>query len=330
MATAVVAITAAVVVAAPAASGSARGDAWRSRAVTAFNKFRAADDGQEGVYAYAAMAEASGRLYGWSHAYTTTYLAKVYALANPDGGWGLDKAYDAFADGSVNPADTTYAVTLADHVGMPLLNGYKAGVVPRDKVQGIVNELMAMPRVPVDRGQCVAYSTQPWDATPGYCVHNVNAGVGYFLHQVAAAGFGATGMHRLITDITIAEQVAYREQDVWWPYVHDGANQDPDHESYSAASMYPLAYWVGREAVYKLMDNSYPGDPYAPLAHLRLTSLPGGVASWSRTVSGLTLWCEMGDRWGAEADAFIASPPSPTGQRLAQAALFSARNGGCG
>lgn len=305
---------------------SARGDAWRSRAVTAFNKFRSLDGGSEGAYAYAAMAEASGRLNGWSHSYTSSYLSKVYALQNADGGWGLDKEYDAFADGSINDSGTTYTVTLTDHVGATFLAGLQAGVVPRDRVQGIVDLLMAMPRVPVERGVCVAYSNRPADAQPGYEVHNVNAGVATFLHKANSLGFGATGMQRLITDITVHQVGAYRPADIWWPYIGDGENQDVDHQSYSAQSMYPIAYWVGREATYKVMSTSYPDDPYAALAHMRLTSTPGGVGSWSRSGSPITLWGEMGDQWLAEADAFIAAPPSSPAKRLAQAALFCARN----
>ncbi|MFY1686505.1 hypothetical protein [Plantactinospora sp. WMMB782] len=307
-----------------------RGTAWKTRATTAITRFRAADDGTAGAYAYASMAEACGRVYGWGHTWTTTYFNTVYNLRNPDGGWGLSRAYDAFGDGSVNDPQTTYTVTLADHVGMPLLAGYQAGVVPKARVQGIVDMLMAMPRVPVDRGQCVAYSTRADDAQPGYEVHNVSAGVGYFLHRAGALGLGATGMHRLITDISIHQVDAYRTADIWWPYLADGPNQDPDHQAYSAQSMYPIAYWVGREAIYKLMTTAYPDDPMSPLAHMRLVSTPGGVASWSRTHgSPITLWGELGDQWLAEASAFITNPPGgyPL-TRLAQAALFCARNSG--
>ena len=305
---------------------TARGDAWRSRATAAVSRFRSLDNGSAGAYAYASMAEACGRLYGWKHSYTSGYLAKVYALQNPDGGWGLGREYDAFQDGSVNGPDTTYTVTLADHVGMPLLAGWQAGVVPRARVQGVVDLLMAMPRIPVEHGQCVAYSTRPADCQPGYEVHNVSAGVAYFLHRAAAAGFGATGMHRLITDITVHQVHAYRPDDVWWPYIGDGDLQDVDHQAYSAQSMYPVAYWVGREAIYQLMTTAYPDDPLSPLAHMRLVSTPGGVASWSRSGSPVTLWGELGDRWLTEADQFIAG--QKVASRVAQASLFCARNAG--
>jgi hypothetical protein len=307
---------------------SARGNAWKALATNAIGRFRDLDDGTAGAYAYASMAEACGWVYGWGNTLVTRYYNTVYALANSDGGWGLSRAYDAFSDGSVNNPDTTYTVTLADHVGIPLLTGWSVGVVPRARVQGIVDMLMAMPRVTVSRGQCVAYSTRPEDAQAGYEVHNVSAGAGYFLHRAAGLGFGATGMHRLITDIAVHQVDAYRTADIWWPYIGDGDLQDPDHQAYSAQSVYPTAYWVGREAIYKLLTTAYPGDPYSPIAHMRLVSTPGGVASWSRTHgSPVTLWAELGDQWRTEAATFIADPPGgyPL-TRLGQAALFCARN----
>lgn len=87
---------------------TARGDAWKQRAISAISRFRSIDNGSAGAYGYASMAEACGRVYGWSHTWTTTYLNTVYGMQNPDGGWGLNRSYDAFEDGSVNDPDTTY------------------------------------------------------------------------------------------------------------------------------------------------------------------------------------------------------------------------------
>ncbi len=318
--TAAVAITAAVAVAAPAAA-STRSDAWAARARMAIKKFH--DDGAQTAYTYAAMAEAHGRLNGWDSPSAVAYLAKVYALQQPDGGWGLGYAYDAFQDGSVNPADTTYTVTLADHVGPALLAGYQAGVVSRERVQAIADMLVSLPRVPVEQGQCVAYSDQPADAKPGYCVHNVNAGVGYFLTRAAAAGITTPGGQDLVAGITVQEVAAYQTAVSWWAY-RDGAPglQDTDHEGYSAQSVYALAEPVGTDAAMQVMTHAYT-DPNAALAHMRLTSTPG------------VGWCELGDQWLTEAYDYISPPPvggfpslPPPPQRLAQAALFSARNAG--
>jgi len=281
-------------------------------------------------------AGASGMLSGWGHATTGQLLTRLLATRNPDGGYGLGRPYDAFADGTVNGADTTYTVTLAGHVGPTLLAAYRGGApaVARSDVQAVINLLMAAPRITVPRGQCVAYSLESADAPPaggmGW-VHNVNSGVAWFLHECNAAGFGATGMQRLITDIGIAEMLAYVESGQWWPYLDNGplAAQDPDHNSYMAEAMYRLAYWVGREVAYSQMVYPTPAgvpgnsNQQDPIVHTRLTSLPGGPGSWSRTAPGVTLWAELGDAWKTEQDTYLAGL---TGDRAAQFAYYAARN----
>ncbi|MDG4790365.1 hypothetical protein O7626_31350 [Micromonospora sp. WMMD1102] len=301
---------------------------WYERTDDAVSRFRQLDDGAQGVMAYSLMAGACGPMYGWDHDWTAGYLDKVLALQNPDGGWGLNRPADSFGDGSVNPASTSYAVTVAGHVGPTLLAGWQAGVVPRALVQQCVNFLVGMPRVSVTHGQCVAYSTTLADRTgSNKNVHNVNAGAGSFLAQAAEAGISQSGMHRLIADITCHEVDCYRPATKWWPYAGStGGGQDVDHNSYSAESMYRLAYWIGREAVYNHMANPQSDNAMAPLARLRLVSLPAsGPAAMSVTGTGQTLWADLVEQWMPELDAWIANPPAPLGGRLAQIAYYGAR-----
>lgn len=306
---------------------SERSNWWRDRAVAALNIFAGADTGVGTSFGYSMAAGAAGMLNGWGHPYTTATLTKLLDTRNPDGGYGLGVPYDALGDGTVNSADTTYSVTLAGHVGPTLLAAYRGGstVVARVDVQDVIDLLVTAPRVPVARGQCVAYSFAPADAAGQ--VHNVNAGAAWFLADANAAGFGATGLQKLITDITIAELVAYREAEFWWPYLDDGpsAGQDPDHNSYQAESMYRLAYWVGREVAYRQMTPglSPPGNAMDPIAHTRLAGLPGGPGSWSRTTAGVTLWAELSDQWRDEQDAYLAAITAP--DRAAQFAYYAAR-----
>lgn len=303
---------------------TARSDWWRSRAITALDRFTAADTGAGTSFGYGMAAGAAGMLYGWPNTVTRGLLLKLLGTRNPDGGYGLGRPYDAFADGTVNPPDTTYTVTLAGHVGPTLLAAYKggSGIVARQDVQDVVNLLVSTQRVPVPRGECVAYSRSPNDAA-GW-VHNVNAGVGWFLSDVNGAGFGATGMQRLITNITIAEQVAYREAEYWWPYLDDGPDQDADHNSYQAEAAYRLFYWPGREVAYRMMTAAWSDNAQGPIVHTRLAGLPGGNGSWSRTVPGLTLWLDLFDQygWHTEQDDYLAGL---TGERAAQFAYYAAR-----
>lgn len=311
------------------ARASTRGDWWRAQAVTALTRFLAADTGSGDAFTYGMATGASGYLYGWADSRTTGLLAKLRATKLPSGAYGLGRPYDAFNDGTVNDAGTAYTVTLAGHVGPTLLAGFKAGAVPRAEVQAVIDELMAMPRVAAAKGQCVAYSDSPNDdppANPAYpvgCVHNVNAGVGWFLSDANAAGFGATGMQKLITDITLTEAVAFQASTNSWPYIDDGPYLDADHDSYEAESVYRLAYWIGRESAYRRMANPVPaGETKGPIVHTRLAGLPGGIGSWAPGEPTVPLWCQLSDQWQTEQNTYQAAQ---VGAALAQYAYYAAR-----
>jgi hypothetical protein len=306
---------------------SDRGDWWRAKAEIALTEFLDIDSGNQDIFAYGSATSASANLYGWQDSRTTSLLAKMLSKKKPDGGYGLDIPYDGFGDGTINPATTSYTVSMAGHAGPALLEGYKAGVIPKSELQGIVTKLVAAPRVAVSRGECVAYSYNPNDI--GHCVHNVNAGVGWFLMEAGALGVSAVGLQKMIANITVQEVWAYKETSFWWPYKdNDTALQDADHESYTAEGMYHLAYWVGREAAYRQMINVYTDTPQAPVGHIRLIGLPGGVSSGIKTNPDTTLWCQMGDKWKTEAETYLNAQTEPG--RLAQFSYYASRNSFCG
>jgi hypothetical protein len=304
-----------------------RGDEWRARALDALAALEALPDSAQ-AFPIAYQLGATAMLHGWDDPRVEPLLDRLYDVRNADGGWGLGYAYDFGGDGSTNPASTTYTVTLAGHVGPTLLAGYKAGKVPKADIQTLVNLLMSTPRINYEtaRGACLAYSRHANDNLTWACVHNVNAGAGHFLQEAAGAGVTATGMQKLIADITRREAYAYQPtisgRDAWWRYADTSALNDADHNSYEAASMYHLAYGIGREPVYQHMADEWTDNAAAPIAHMRLTSMPGGPGSMSGST---TRWCVMGDQWFGEYDAFVASN-SGSQVRLAQAAYYAARN----
>jgi hypothetical protein len=300
---------------------SERGDWWRAKAELALASFLALENGNQDAFAYGLSTSASANLYGWQDSRTTYLLGKLRGKQKADGGYGLDVAYDAFQNGTVNPASTSYTVTMAGHVGEALLGAYQAGLVPREEVQSLVTKLVLAPKVTVSRGKCVAYSYNANDDDS--CVHNVNAGVAWFLIQANAAGFSVTGLHGLITNISMHEMIAYREADKWWPYKDSGPNQDVAHESYSAASMYRMAYWVGREAVYRILANPFT-ESGTPIAHMMLISLPGGIGSQGQVDPETTLWCELGDLWRTEATTYLDGLTTPNS--FAQFAFYASKN----
>lgn len=297
---------------------------WQAIADEAITRFRAADSTASTAFALAYTAQAIAWRDGWTDYRVVAYLDRIYARANPDGGYGLGYAYDVFGDGTVNPASTTYTVTNVGHVGPVLLAGYEAGAVPRAKVKTLVDLTMSTARINTEQGHCVAYSRDPDDAKPGLCVHNVNAGAAWFLQEANAAGVGATGLAQLVTDITRREVYSYLPGTYWWRYADTRSMNDADHNSYSAESMYRLAYPIGREVSWQMMNTAYADNDGAPLVHMRLTALPAGPGAWSPTEPGVTWWCTLGDQWFPEAEAAVDRWAGNT-TRLAQVAYYAGR-----
>lgn len=307
-----------------------RADRWAGIADQALAAFQAlAVPVKSAAFTYGSALLATGTLNGWNDPHVPVLLDKLMDVRNPDGGWGLGYPYPAF-DKTSNTAGTTYTVTLAGHVGPPLLAAWKGGALTDpEPLRKITQLLMTTPRYTSTGGARVSVSRDPGDtitsANPSWCIHNINAGVADYLTQASAAGFGYSGLQRLVVDITRFEVTTYNLSWSGWAYQHTGNTpQDRDHQSYSAQSMYFSAYPVGREAAYQLLANPAVDDD-GRRAHMRLVALPGGPGSMSRDDPGVTLWAEMGDRWIPEAQAYVDASDGDA-KRLAQAAMFAALN----
>ena len=305
-----------------------RSDDWGLLADQAIAAFETADAGTETPHAYAYIIGAIARRDGWDDDRIPTYLAKLYSLRNPDGGWGLNFTYDKFSDGTVNPANTTYTVTLADHVGPVLLDAYEHGLVPAADVSTVVSLLLSTQTATwTTAGRCLAYSRSPNDAvntSNGRCTYNVNAIAAMFLQMANAKGFNQTGLQRRVSDITKNVINGFNYQTLWWPWYTaiGSALQDTDHNAATAEALYlGLSYGIGREVAYWHMDNALADNSMSPIAHMRLTGLPSGPGS---TSGATTIWCVMGDDWLDEAQDFVDSPPS--NRARAQAAYWASRN----
>jgi hypothetical protein len=314
---------------APAAAAD-RSSEWRTVAVTALDAYEELPvPVQSKAFTLSSALLATGTLYGWGDSRVPPLLAALMATRNPEGGWGLGYAYPAF-DGTLNAATTTYTVTLAGHVGPALLAAWRAGALTDpEPLARITQLLMGTARYVTPDGTCIAVSRDPNDAgsaaEPAYCVHNINAGVADYLTQAGAAGFGRSGLQALVVAITRFEVNTYSPAWRGWAYQNTGnAVQDVDHGSYSAQSLYFSAYPIGREAAYQLLANPAVDDN-GRRAHLRLPALPGGPGSMSRTQPGVTLWCELGDLWLAEAAGYVTASVADA-KRLAQAAMLAALN----
>ena len=291
---------------------------WRDRAIAAVQQWHAVDDQDPSLAAPLALSHiglAEATLYGWDYPDVAVILARLMALRNPDGGWGLNATADAFGDGTVNPATTSYTVTMADHVGPFLLGAYQHGLIGVEPLTTIGSILVHLPQWTLFGGVCVPYSTSPNDqVNSGQCVHNSSAAVGLFLTQLWQANVGVPGATTLRGLIVKTETAAYNVAAKNWWYAENGHGyfgtpyNDADHESLDVEAMLTEAPSLGYLPQVYLMLNAFPNDPSSPLAHFRL--------GYSRCVSA--------DQWFGEFDTWLANPPSST--RLAQMARWAARD----
>ncbi len=120
---------------------------------------------------------------GWSSAATRARVRALTATAKPGGGYGLDAAWDAYDDGTANPASTAYTLTTTGHVGWVLLEAYTHHALPQADLHATIDAVLAMPRL--NGGTCIAYSDAPNDADQG-CVYHVTHGAAAFLTQARA------------------------------------------------------------------------------------------------------------------------------------------------
>lgn len=287
--------------------------AWHDRAVAAIKKFIATDDGHQEPFLYAYIVDAIGNTYGWNDPRVTAYLTKLRSMRHPDGGYGFNEDFDAFADGTVNDhRTTTYTITMADHVGPVLLDAYQHGRASAGEVRGIATYLLTkIPRIPVSVGTCLAYDSNPNDAKPGYCVHNVNAAVALFLSDLLKAGITVPGAKWLIIHIDQQETAAYLPQQANWRYM-DGRPglSDIDHTSLNVEWALSQSPMIGRVMLRHIMINDFPDDLDSPAAHFRLAAFD----------------CTDGARWLGQFDQWLADPPNHIYNWLGQLARWASRN----
>lgn len=280
--------------------------------------FEAADTGTETAHAYAYMAAAVGHRYGWTDPRVSTYLAKLYSLRNPDGGWGIGEAWDAFQDGTVNPATTTYTITLADHVGPVLLEAWQHGLVPAADVQTVVDLIATTNSAQYgasagNLGRCFAYSRSPNDnVVPAGCVHNVSAAAAGFLMRARALGFVHSLSITRAVQVVKKEAVDYTWSTLWWPYIGTGGPADTDHTAAEAWWMWDLARPLGEATATKILTEfaTLQDNAMAPIAVVRLATLSPEMAA-------------LADPWMGEVEDLVADPPST--RALAQVAYWASQ-----
>lgn len=166
---------------------------------------------------------------GWNDPGAGHYLAAALDQPNP---YGLGYAWDAFQDGTLNPATTIYTITIAQ-VGDPVLDAYRHGAATRAQLTDAIDHALAAPRIPVAAGIGLAYSDAPADIRPGYSVHNVNQAIALFLQDALDAGitYRAADVQALVDGLNAFELASYNPTLNGWAYRDGGSQaiQDPAH-----------------------------------------------------------------------------------------------------
>jgi hypothetical protein len=174
---------------------------------------------------------------GWTSAKVPDLVTALTATANPDGGYGLAKPWDAFQDGTVNPANTTYTATTAGHVGPILLAGYLAGAIPAQAIDRAIDAILDMPRS--YGGRCIPYSTSRNDLGKP-CVWNTHFGAADWVMRASqATGHrpqdAAALVRAAISWLTILPQNPVTG---FWPYSSAGGGaQDLNHQLWTASAV---------------------------------------------------------------------------------------------
>lgn len=264
--------------------------------------------GSAAQYLWLAQGIALRSAAGWSDPTAQTYLHAAQAVANP---YGLTYAYDAFADGTVNPASTIYTITLYQ-VGEALLSAYKAGQATRDDVVNVMRVVVAQPRISVPTGMALAYSNSPNDVKAGYVVHNVDQAIAMFLSDTQHAGivWSTVQISGWIRNLSTYEKSTYQRSLFGWAYRNGGSQavQDPGHNGMGV--MWGM-WW----------DPSSIGVP--ALNHMQSTDY--GVANGAGVHASLAqLACSQSAQWKPEYATFETTT---AGGAFASTSLMATRLG---
>lgn len=217
-------------------ASTAAGRQWMSRGVKYVERAVALDNGarRPDFYSRLAQAIAQSSPQGWLDPQARQYLDRALSTQHPDGGFGIGYEWDAFADGTVNPAGTGYTVTIVTHLGDAVLAAYPHGLVDASVVQAMVDKVESIPSTP-KQPDCIAYSDNPNDHLGGYCTHNVNAAAAVFLLQASSLGFDVDEVRAVRM---LMHEVAALRSDKTWLYMTGRTKpNDPDHGAYQLKSV---------------------------------------------------------------------------------------------
>ena len=200
---------------------------------------------------------------GWESPTVAALVQHLLEVRKPDGGWGIEKAWDAFGDGTTNPESTTYTVSTAGHAGPALLGAWQNKLVADEDLRLAVDSLLNTPRVNVPGGICVAYSNSGKDLP---CVPNVNLGAGAWLKQVReVTGWSIPLLDDVVAQVTAADRYLFNPTTGFWGYSdlpsQLGKPQDAPHQGYTLQSVLVLEPEFGKSATLQFLSNPWWNQP---------------------------------------------------------------------
>ena len=298
---------------------------YRDHAKAALKRAHAVEAGAGNTpYGYAAIARTYFELDGWSPSNDKgmSYLRKALSLRNSNGGWGLGREFDAFSDGSINPATTSYTVTAGDHLGPVLILAHKHGLIGEEELSRTVTSLLSTPVATMNDldEKCISYSTSDHD-TPsppnGKCVNNVNASAGWLLIAAADAGVEHPRQRDLAKSL-LAYDWSQRTVDGGWPYFANGTtHQDLDHNALNVEVHHRVGTPGSHHAIKAALRKRHGKHPMDRMSYLRLVAV---APETCKTAEEHAAWMRN------NIDESIAPEPTPTKTlRWSQLAMYTAR-----
>lgn len=248
----------------PALDAAAAEAAWRQQSQALWDLSIAKVDSSHDAASTGFEIMLRAHKVGWDDPGVATLVQRLLSLRNPDGGWGTGSAWDAFQDGTVNPADTSYTVSTAGHAGPALLGAWQHGLVSDADLRAAVDSILTTPSWKVPGGLCIAYSRSPNDTTA--CVANVTLGAAAWLKQVReATGWSIPLLDDLVAQVSAADRYLWDPATGYWAYsdlpASLGKPQDAPHQGYTLQSVLVLDPVLGKSATAQFLANPWWGQP---------------------------------------------------------------------
>jgi hypothetical protein len=248
---------------------------WDSISNVLLKKCIENEKNEKSLHYLANMAYFYAKSKGWNSKPTKDYLNKLFESIDKDG-LGIGYEWDAFQDGTINSIKTNYTITITEHVGPIIIEGFKNKVISKKRLMQLLDAFKKVPLADtLGNGKCLSYSDSENDRIG--CVHNVNISAAYFIERLEKVIKLDQKLVQLKKDIIKREINSYIHKDSSY-YYWDGSNNicDQNHLSYQAWCMNKindsLTQVISCEVIKKI-ENNFENNLQALIGQVRLVPL---------------------------------------------------------